>query len=61
MRYFLFTVKKQYSHQTIAFELETFPSEGEIEELINDEMGVVILFAFEFKSKEDYESFTSKS
>lgn len=59
MRYFLFTIRGTYRNVNIAMEHPAFPSISDIKNQMGGE-DFTISNVFEFQSKEDYESFTSK-
>lgn len=64
MRYFLFTISSQNGNvsivENLGLEYNRFPSVEDIKKHANGK-NIAITNIFEFKSKEDYESFTSKS
>lgn len=64
MRYFLLTIYIQntsetYQRSNITMTVYGFPSIKDITEFVKNE-NMIIENIFEFKSKEDYDSFTSK-
>jgi len=60
MRYFLFTIRGKYRTVNIAMQYPGFPSISDIKNEMEGE-DFTISNVFEFQSKEDYESFTSKA
>ena len=59
MSYFLFTIRGTYRCVNIAMQYPGFPSLRDIKNEMEGE-DFTISNVFEFQSKEDYESFTSK-
>jgi hypothetical protein len=60
MRYFLISISTASTSETLTFESTYFPKKYEIIKAIGTDQ-ISINNIFEFASKEDYESFTSKS